>query len=193
MLTDRMNIIALTLVVVTVIALVTGIFLMNRDVGIEIEEERYVDYHFRLAESEVVGWSKGEKVWRILVETIMEPRDEGSRVTGENIVLQDISEGFFYRAGDVFFTFTVREAHYNTRTENLKLFNVRLETPAGDWMESEQVLYEKEKETLFSPGPVTGRMAGTDFTAGEMTVCLEKEEIFLSGGVNLKHTLEGRK
>ncbi len=181
------------LVAVVIIAAGAGIvwYFQSRDFILPIGEEEEISFHFRLAGNEVVGWSRGEMVWRIKVDTILDPERERSGEMGEKLILKDIEEGYFYREGEVFFTFTVDEAHYHTRSEDLNLFGFRMETPEGDWMETGEMIYTKAEEILRSPGKVIGKMGKTDIEAQRMTVLLEQEEIIFEGGVEMIHRLEG--
>lgn len=181
------------LVAVFIIAAGAGIiyYFQSRDFILPIGEEEEISFHFRLAGNEVVGWSRGEMVWRIKVDTILDPERERSGEMGEKLILKDIEEGYFYREGEVFFTFTVDEAHYHTRSEDLNLFGFRMETPGGDWMETGEMIYTKAEEILRSPGKVIGKMGKTDIEAQRMTVLLEQEEIIFEGGVEMIHRLEG--
>jgi len=165
-------------------------YFQTRDIILPIGEEEEISFHFRLAGNEVVGWSRGEMVWRIKVQTILDPERERSGKMGEKLILQDIEEGFFYREGEVFFTFTVEEAHYHTRSEDLNLFGFRMETPEGDWMETNEMVYTKADEVLRSPGRVIGRVGKTDIEAERMMVLLEEDEIIFEGGVKMIHQLE---
>jgi len=177
---------------IIVIALAVGgvWYFQSRDFVLPIGEEEEISFHFRLAGNEVVGWSRGEMVWRIKVQTIVDPERERSGKMGEKLILQDIEEGYFYRDGEVFFTFSVEEAHYHTRAEDLNLFGFRMETPGGDWMESSEMVYTKADEILRSPGKVIGRVGKTDIEAEKMMVLLEENEIIFEGGVEMIHRLE---
>ncbi len=182
----------IVLLVVLIIALGAGIFwyFQPRDFVLPIGEEEEISFHFRLAGNEVVGWSRGEMVWRIKVQTIVDPERERSGKMGERLILKDIEEGYFYRDGEVFFTFSVEEAHYHTRSEDLNLFGFRMETPGGDWMESDEMIYIKADEILRSPGQVIGKVGRTDIEAERMIVLLEENEIIFEGGVEMIHRLE---
>lgn len=182
----------IVLLVAIIIALGAGIFwyFQSRDFVLPIGEEEEISFHFRLAGNEVVGWSRGEMVWRIKVQTIVDPERERSGKMGERLILKDIEEGYFYRDGEVFFTFSVEEAHYHTRSEDLNLFGFRMETPGGDWMESDEMIYTKADEILRSPGQVIGKVGGTDIEAQRMIVLLEENEIIFEGGVEMIHRLE---
>ncbi len=178
--------------ILLVFAIGGGIFwyFQTRDIILPIGEEEEISFHFRLAGNEVVGWSRGEMVWRIKVQTILDPERERSGEMGEKLILQDVEEGFFYREGEIFFTFTVEEAHYHTRSEDLNLFGFRMETPEGDWMETSEMVYTKTDDILRSPGKVIGKVGKTDIEAERMTVLLEEEEIIFEGGVKMIHQLE---
>lgn len=188
---------AITIALLCIIILATGggVYLYRQDPQVFLADEKDVAFQFRVAQSEVVGWNKGEMVWRMKVATIKEPQQENSRrrpsrALGEEVIMENITEGWFYDDGVAIFEFTVDHAQYHTRTEDLILFGFRMETPDGDWMETDKMIYEKEKETLHAPGPVWGVVEGADVRAGEMTVYLENMEIVLSGGVHMEFTLE---
>ena len=165
-------------------------YFQSRDFVLPVGEDEEIHFHFRLGGNEVVGWSRGEMLWRIKVQTIIDPEEERDRANGEKLILQDIEEGYFYREGEVYITFTVDEAHYFTRTEDLQLFGVRLERPGGDWLKSDEMTYSKADETLHSPVKVIGKMGRTDIEAEQMTALLDREEIIFDGGVKMIHQLE---
>ncbi len=113
---------------------------------------------------------------------------KSSQRGGEEVILKDIYQGYFYRHGEILFTFTVDEAHYNIVTGDLILYDFQMESPVGDWLQTAKVSYDKKKELLNAPGKVTGRMAWTDLEADEMTIYIDREEINLTN-VKLVHTL----
>ncbi len=166
-------------------------YFQSRDFVLDLGEQEEIRFHFRLGGNEVVGWSRGEMIWRIKVQSIIDPEEGGSGQTGEELILQDIEEGYFYREGEVYITFTVDEAHYHTPTEDLTLFGVRMERPGGDWLESDKMIYSKEQESLHSPVKVIGEMSDTSIEAEEMTVFLQTEEMIFTGGVQMIFELEG--
>lgn len=167
-------------------------YLMQQTIDFTVRGINVEPFSFRLGGNEIIGWNKGEMVWRVIVNTIIEPPlEQRSRLAQQKVILRDISDGWFYSDGEVLFDFLVEEAFYNMQTENLELMNFRMETPLGDWMETLEMHYEKATETLTAPGKVVGKIAGADFTAGSMVVYLENDEIVLKDGVNIEIDVEG--
>ncbi|NLB64835.1 MAG: hypothetical protein GX801_12170 [Fibrobacter sp.] len=186
---NRVNKIKVILILISLLSFSLASWQMTRKLEILIGLEEDLSFHFRLADNDVVGWNKGELIWRLQVSNILEPPLKDKHSGGEELILRDIYRGYFYRQDEILFTFTVEEAHYNTRTGDLVLYDCRMESPLGDWLVTDKMYYDKKRNDLRAPGPVVGNMAGTDFKADEMRVYFDDEEINMFN-IRMVHSLK---
>lgn len=107
-----------------------------------------VDFQMRIYGGEVVGREGGEVRWRLFVEEMEE-------VKGDKMTFTQRPYGEFYRQGEVQYTIVSDSILYHVKTGDLEFIeDVILETPEGDRLTSDLLLWDEKLQEISSPGPV---------------------------------------
>ena len=165
--------------------LLAGIFSFFYRPSTEPEEDERVDFRLQLREGEVVVRREGEVRWLLKVKQMEEAE--------KNIITcTDGVEGYYYRNGEIEYLIFGNRMTYDQGRGKLELEeDVRLETPEGDYLTSQLLIWEEDTDLLHSPGPVKLQSGNSLLWAREMTSDLDTMIFDFEGEIELRIPLTG--
>ncbi|WP_324669240.1 LPS export ABC transporter periplasmic protein LptC [Geochorda subterranea] len=134
----------------------------------------------RTREVQLVGRHRGQLQWQLHARSIEMP------AASEEVAFSTVQDGAFYRAGQIFLRFEGDGGRWEPDAGRLLLQGrYTLTHPGGAVLESQDLVWEAERQRLTSPGPNALRYDSTTVEAPLLEVDVAAGVIRLSGGVRL--------
>ncbi len=172
------------------VILLGGIFIFWRGQP-QKKEQSTADYRYQAEKPRVVSYSRGEKRWDLLAESVLEPKQEKKET--QRMVLKRIKNGKLFSGGKVEYKLDADKIIYYNQSKNATLLGgVRLKQVDGQEIITSRLEWIDAEEMLATEEGVKIKLAnGGQITAEKMKVNVQEEIIDLDKRVETTFVVEG--